>query len=310
MGAINRREFGAALAAAAGLKADVPAAGGRFTKSICAVIFPPAMPLSERFLAARNAGFDGVEIAAGDSAEDGSEITPRSAPDQVERIADAAHRAGITIVSLWVSHPLWTRPLNSPDPAVRAAGVDAVARCIEHARLLGSGALLLVPARLGNGPQFQVGYQATWDRVTVEIKKLIPVAAEKKVIITPENVWNKFLVSPLEMRAFVDQFKSPWLQTHFDIGNVMQYGYPQDWILTLGPRIKRVHAKDYKLSTRSEQGHFCGLLEGDVDWKEVMAALTKVGYQGFISPEVDYDPNDPGQLRKVSQALDKILAMA
>jgi sugar phosphate isomerase/epimerase len=97
----------------------VPAPGGRFTKGICAVIFPPAMPLPERFPAAKNAGFDGVEIPAGDSADDGSEITPRSAPGQVERIADAAHRAGITIVSLWVSQPLWTRPLNSPDPAVR-----------------------------------------------------------------------------------------------------------------------------------------------------------------------------------------------
>ena len=93
------------------------------------------------------------------------------------------------------------------------------------------------------------------------------------MLLNPENVWNKFLVSPLETRKFVDQFHSPWIQTHFDVGNVMQYGYPQDWILTLGPRIKRVHLKDYKLSARSEQGHFADLLEGDVDWKEVMAAL-------------------------------------
>ncbi len=76
--------------------------------------------------------------------------------------------------------------------------------------------------------------------------------------------------------AFVDQFHRPWLQTHFDIGNVMQYGYPQDWILTLGTRIKRTHVKDYKLSTRTEQGRFVDLLEGDVDWKGVMAALVKV----------------------------------
>jgi hexulose-6-phosphate isomerase len=300
----NRREFAATLAAAATLRADVPQTGAHFTKGICATVFPHEMPLSEVFLAAKNAGFDGVEIPVG------GEIKSTSAPDEVKRVGEAASHAGVTVVSLWVSEPLWTRPLNSPDPAVRAAGVEAVTTCIDFAHLLNCGAMLLVPARLGNGPKFGVGYQATWDRVTVELKKLIPIAEQKKVIITPENVWNKFLVSPIDMRMFVDQFKSPWLQTHFDIGNVMQYGYPQDWILTLGQRIKRVHAKDYKLSDRGEQGHFANLLEGDVDWKEVMAALTKIGYRGFISPEVDYDPKDPDQLRKVSQALDKILAMA
>ncbi len=90
----------------------------------------------------------------------------------------------------------------------------------------------------------------------------------------------------------------------------MQYGYPQDWILTLGPRIKRIHVKDYKLSARSEQGRFVGLLEGDVDWKAVMAALVKVDYRGYLSPEIGYDANEPDQLKKVSRALDKILAMA
>ena len=144
----------------------------------------------------------------------------------------------------------------------------------------------------------------------MELKKVIPAAQAARVLLTPENVWNKFLLSPLEMRAFVDQFQSPWLQTHFDIGNVMQYGYPQDWILTLGSRIRRIHVKDYKLSTRAEQGHFVDLLQGDVDWKQVMAALVKTGYRGFLSPEIDHDPNDPDKPRKVSEALDKILAMA
>ncbi len=304
MTGITRRGFAATLASAAGAKPDLLRPGGRFSKGIAGTIFPEHMPWSERFLAAKNAGFDGVEIPVG------GEIKLSSTPDEVKRTGEAAHRAGITVASLWVSQPLWDHPLNSPEAAVRAAGAESIVRCLEFARLLNCGAMLLVPARLGSGPKFQVGYQATWDRVTAELKKLIPVAEQKKVIITPENVWNKFLVSPLEMRAFVDQFKSPWLQTHFDTGNVMQFGYPQDWILTLGPRIKRVHVKDYKLSTRAEQGHFCDLLEGDVDWKEVMAALNRISYQGFISPEVDYDANDPAQLRKVSRALDKILEMA
>jgi hexulose-6-phosphate isomerase len=90
----------------------------------------------------------------------------------------------------------------------------------------------------------------------------------------------------------------------------MYFGYPQDWILTLGPRIKRVHAKNRKVSPRAEQARRSGLLEGDVDWKAVMAALVKVGYRGSISPEIGHDPDDPEQLKKVSAALDKILALA
>ena len=112
------------------------------------------------------------------------------------------------------------------------------------------------------------------------------------------------------MRSFVDQFHSPWVGVHFDAGNVMQYGYPEDWILTLGHRIKRIHFKDFKLAGHGEPAHFADLLQGDVNWKAVMAALVKVGYSGFISPEIDRNPGQPDQLKQISTALDKILALA
>jgi L-ribulose-5-phosphate 3-epimerase len=300
---MTRRELLAAGPAAAGA-AQAIASGPRFVKSICSVIFPPQTPLAESFERAKNAGFDGIELRMGD------QISLDTTHDQMKRVADDAHKAGIAIASMWVSKPLADNPINSPDPAVRARGVAAIEKSVELAQLAGCGALLIYPARLGAGAKFQIGSQDTWDRVTAAFRQAIPAAERAKVILTPENVWNKFLLSPLEMRAFVDQFHNPWLQTHFDIGNVMQYGYPQDWILTLGSRIKRIHVKDYKLSARSEQGRFVGLLEGDVDWKAVMAALVKVDYHGFLSPEIGYDAGEPDQLKKVSRALDTILAMA
>jgi L-ribulose-5-phosphate 3-epimerase len=295
---MNRREFLAAAAAPAFTN------GARFTKSICSVIFPRDMPLPERFRLARNAGFDAIEIRMVD------DVGLDSTPEQMKQLAADARKTSIAIASMWVSRPLSDNPINSPDPSVRAKGVAAIEKSIELAHHAGCGALLIYPARLGSGAKFQIGSQDTWDRVSEAFRKVIPAAERAKVILTPENVWNKFLLSPLEMRAFVDQFRSPWLQTHFDIGNVMQYGYPQDWILTLGSRIKRVHVKDYKLSSRAGQGGFVDLLEGDVDWKAVMAALVKVDYRGYLSPEIGHNPSDPDQLKKVSQALDKILAMA
>jgi len=276
----------------------------RFIKSICSVIFPGGMPLAEKFRQVKNAGFEAIEVRFGE------EISPSLGADDVKRIGDTAHDAGIHIASMWMGGPFRSNPLNSPDPAVRARSLAGLKQGIECAKHLNCGATLLYLCRLGEGSKFEFGYEDTWNRMTAELPKAIPWAEEAKVVLTPENVWNKFLVSPLEMRTFVDQFHSPWLQTHFDVGNVMQYGYPQDWILTLGPRIQRVHFKDYKLSNRTEQGHFADLLEGDVDWKAVMAALVKVGYRGFLSPEIGYDANDPDKIRKVSEALDKILAMA
>jgi L-ribulose-5-phosphate 3-epimerase len=276
----------------------------RFRKGICSIIFPKGMPVTEYFARAKAAGFEGIEIPLGDA------IPVDMPAGDLARIADAAEKAKVTIVSLWISAPISSMPLNHPDASVREQGMTVVRKCIDIAARVNCGAVLLVPGRLGSGAKFQYGYQDTWDRVTASVKQLVPYAAEKKVMVTPENVWNKFLVSPLEMRSFIDQFRSPWVQAQFDIGNVMQFGFPQDWILTLGPRIKRVHIKDYMLSARSEQGRFVDLLQGDVEWKEVMAALVKVGYRGFTCPEIGHNPSDPDQLRTVSEQLDRILAMA
>lgn len=279
-------------------------ATARVKKGICSVIFPKGMPAADRFRETRNAGFEGIEIRLCE------EVTLSSTPDEVKRVGDEARKAGVAISAMWVSQGLSDNPLNHASPQVRQAGVAIIGTAIGFAAYVNCPALLLVPGRLGNGPKFITGYQDTWTRVTAELKKLVPHAAKAKVILGPENAWNKFLVSPLEMRSFVDQIKSPWVQAFFDAGNVMQFGYPQDWILTLGSRMKNVHLKDYKLSARSEQGRFVNLLEGDVDWEEVMAAIIKVGYQGFVAPEYSYDANDPDRVRKLSKLTGKILAMA
>jgi hexulose-6-phosphate isomerase len=280
------------------------AAAPRFIKGICNNVFPDTMPLAEQFRQAKNAGFDAIELPFGGPL---SENTPA---DEAQRIGEEARKAGVMIASVWASAMFSKNPLNHADPAVRAGGIEALTKAIGVARHLGCESILLVPARVGIGPKFTYGYQDTWDRVSAELKKVLPAAEKARVRLTPENVWNKFLVSPLEMRAFVDQFRSPWIRCHFDTGNIMQWGYPQDWILTLGERITRIHFKDFKLSSRAEQGRFVDLLEGDVDWKEVMAALNKAGYRGPVSPEYGYRKDDPEHLMKISRAVDKILSLA
>lgn len=301
---LNRRQFAVALPlAAAGRAAALQPASPRFVKGVCAGIFPRAMPFAERCREARRAGFDAIEFPMT------GEISLESTPDQIKRLSDAARKARVEVASLWVS-PLGSTPLNSPDAEVRSRGIAAIAKAVEFATYLDCSALLVVPGRVGSGAKFQCGYETTWQRISAEFPKAIPFAEKAKVHLALENVSNRFLVSPLEMRAFIDQFKSPWVGAYFDIGNVMYFGYPQDWIQTLASRIKRIHLKDRKVTPAAEQRRPSGLLEGDVDWKAVMTALVKTGYRGFACAEIGHDPDDPDQLKKVSAAIDKIFAMA
>ena len=290
-----------ACAAAPLMSAQSP----RFIKSICSAVFPSGTPYPECFRLAKNAGFDAIEIRM----EEKGDITPHSAMDDMKRLRDSALSTRIEIVSLWILTPR-SPSLASPDPAVRDRAAAMVRKGIELAPALGCGALLVVPGVLGSGAAFQVTHEEAWQRATAAFHEVLPLAAKAKVMLTPENVWSKFLVSPLDMRSFIDQFHSPWVRSHFDIDNVMQYGYPQDWIRTLGARIQRVHLKDYKLAAGGVQGRFVPLLEGDVQWKEVMAELVKIGYRGPCSAELGPDPNDPQLLHKTSRAVDRILAMA
>jgi len=295
---LNRREFTAIVAASA-----MPAAAQqpRFIKSICSPVFPSSMPLAECFRRAREAGFEAIEIRLG------GELTPSTPPEEARRIGETAGKSGLAVAAIWPSAFLAKTPLNSPDADVRSRGVEVIRNTIELATHLDCGAILLVPGRVSWNKEAQLGYEVTWERSAAELRKVLPVAERAKVALCVENVWNKFLLSPLEMRAYVDQFRSPWLQAFFDVGNVVQFGFPQDWILTLGDRIRRVHLKDYKQSGRT--GEFVPLTEGDVDWPSVMQALVKAGYRGYLSPEVGHDPKDPDQLAKISCAVDRILAM-
>jgi len=300
---MTRRQALAAPLAAAALQIRAQSSPN-FVKGICSVIFPKEMPAAERFAQAKSAGFDAMELSIG------PDFPLEISHDDARRLADSAEKAGIRIANLWVSEALHQNPLNAADPAVRARGVEAMRRAIAIATDLNCGAVLLYAVRLGAGARMEYGSQETWDRFTAELAKVVPDAERAQVSLNPENVSNKFLLSPLEMRTFVDQFHSQAVGAHFDTGNCMPYGYPEDWILTLGKRIRRVHIKDYKLASRAEPGRQVDLLEGDVNWKAVMAALVKIGYSGFLSPEIGRNPNQPGQLKQVSLALDKIIAMA
>ncbi len=254
-------------------------------KGCCLGMLPREMELEARLALAKKLGFDGVEPGT---------IKKKS---ELRKLKKAAENTGIEIIDIMNSDH-WRYPLSSPRKSDVARSIRCMETSLENAAALGTDCVLLVPAVVNE----EVTYEEAWKRSRAAIRKLIPKARKLGVVIAVENVWNKFLLSPIEFKAYVDSFKSPWVKAYFDVGNIVLYGYPQHWIRTLGRRIKRIHVKGFDARTRQ----FVPLREGTIDWPEVRKALADVRYNGWITAEVR--GGDEETLRGVSRDLDKIIA--
>lgn len=243
---------------------------------------------ADKFAIARDAGFDAMEL--------GNVATMQEA----EELKKASEAAKLPIHGV-MNMEHWKSPLSSPDAGVAQKTVDSMKMSLQQAKLWGASTVLLVPAVV-NG---QVRYEDAWKRSQAHIRTLIPEAEKNKVVIAVENVWNKFLLSPLEMASFVDSFKSPWVKSYLDVGNMLLFGYPQDWVRTLGAkRIAKLHFKDFKFARR--QAEFVNLREGELEWKEVHKALTEIGWSGVAT--VELAKGNAAYLKDVAKRVDMILA--
>jgi len=193
----------------------------------------------------------------------------------------------------------WKFPLSSGDPDVVKKSLAGMNTSLHNAKLWGSDTVLLVPAVVDP----HTSYKDAWTRSQQQIRTLLPLAEELKVVIAIEEVWNKFLLSPLEMSRYIEEFGTPWIKAWFDVGNVVLYGYPQDWIHTLGKSIVKVHLKDFKRA--KDHYEWVNLGDGDVDWPAVRQAFLDVGYSGSVIAELE--AGNESYLRDVSARIDRLL---
>ena len=280
-------------------------------KSISIWSFYGDWDLKEKFQLAKDAGFDGFEI---DVSGDGP-ITLDSTEDDLNAIANQAAEVGISLSGV-ATGMYWEFNPASSDDETRAKAKQVLEKQLRVASQLNIDTILVVPGAVGAdfipGCE-EIPYNIALERATDFIKPALPLAEELGVNIGIENVWNKFLLSPLEMKDFIDQFNTPQVGSYFDVGNVLATGYPEHWISILGERIKRVHFKDFRRAVATVDG-FCDLLSGDVNWPAVMAALKSIGYDGWIAaemiPPVPFYKHAPETLiDNTSHAMDKIFAM-
>lgn len=277
---------------------------------------------------AKAAGFESVELTV-PSVELGFEATEKNCAG----IARLAKSIGIELSSV-ASGVYWGTSLSAGDPSVRKQAIEYTKQLLHIAKWLGTDAILVVPGAVDVffDPKCErPGYDECYARSQESLKACVDTAEQLKVAICLENVWNKFLLSPLEYRDYIDSFNSSFVKSYFDCGNVRMTGFAEDWIRLLGSRIGRVHWKDFKFKfygggETGDEGRiadacreiapgsawagafsFCDLGAGDVNWRAVMAALRKAGYTGYVTAEML--PWRPGLPEQVSKDMDKILEL-
>jgi hexulose-6-phosphate isomerase len=250
------------------------------------------LSLTDKFKLARDLGFDGVELNS-----------PVDLP--IAEILDAKEKSGIELPSV-VNKDHWSSPLSDPDPAVRKKCIQSVAASLREVKELGGDTVLVVPGVVNE----KVSYEQAYINSQNSIRELIPFAEETGMQIALENVWNNFLISPVEAKRYVDEINHPLVGWYFDIGNVLRYGWPEHWIRTLNRRIMKLHIKEFSRELMNSKGLWEGfkvdLLKGDNNWPVVMEAVREIGHTGgWLTAEVPGGNRD--HLKKISMQMDEII---
>ena len=266
----------------------------------------PQGTIKENLALAKKAGFEGVELALNGEGE----LSLQSTPKEITEIRKTAEDMGLKLYSLSCGL-CWDYRLSDDDADMRQKAKDMIKKQLEAAKLLGADTALVIPGVVNvefSMPEKKVAYDVVYERALEGINELKAYAEDLQVNIGLENVWNKFLLSPMEMRDFIDKIGSEYVGSYLDVGNVMYCGYPEDWVRILGKRIKKVHFKDYRVQAGGLHG-FVDLLAGDVNYPEVVKALQEIGYDDWVSAEMipNYKYHTDAIIYNTSNAMDRIL---
>lgn len=301
---MNRKDFIKSAVAIAGAAAVTPFASASVSqskpkkkvtlkKSLGLGMIKEELSLTDKFKLVKELGFDGVEL--------------NSPVDfNMSEILDAKSKSGIELPTV-VNKDHWSSPLSDPDPAVRKKCIDSVIKSLQEVKEMGGDTVLVVPGVVNE----KVSYEQAYITSQQSIRELIPYAEKTGMQIAVENVWNNFLISPVEAKRFIDEINHPLVGWYFDIGNVLRYGWPEHWIKTLNSRIMKLHIKEFSRELMNSKGLWEGfnvdLLKGDNNWSVVMKAVREINHQGgWLTAEVN--GGDRNHLKQISAQMDEIIS--
>jgi len=267
------------LAASALLRPAAVAAPapGRIKKAVGWGMITEKLSAEDKFRLAKDVGFEGVEVSR-HNLKNG---------ETTQQLAQASQKTGV------------------PIHGISNGGTGDLEAAIDDAALCGATTVLhVVPADMHGS------YLETYRKSQELLRAAIPHAEKKRVKILVENVWATFLIEPLTMARYIDEINSPWVRSYFDIGNVMRWGWPQHWIEVLGPRIGKIHIKEFSLKIAMKEGMTKAfdlpIGQGDIDWKRVREELRKIDFHDWATAEVR--GGDRQRLAEISQQMDQVLA--
>ena len=267
--------------------------------------FEGAVAPKEAIDLAKSFGFEALEFCIGDVGG----INLKTTEAEATEVREYAQAEGIALRSV-CSGLFWERSVADPNPAIREQAQLDLEQMLRITGWLGAKTLLTIPGLvdLYTGVEPNNNYLEVYELAHAGVEKAIPVAADAGVVMAIENVWNKFILSPMEMRSFIDSFNSEWVGAYVDVANMLAYGYPEQWLSILGSRVKGIHFKDFKRSVNTLEG-FVDLLEGDVNWPAVTAAISEINYEGAVVAEMipHYKHFPLVRISNTSRAMDAIL---
>lgn len=302
---MNRKDFIKSMAIMAGAAAISPSTASAsmfqekpknkimMKKSLGIGMIKEDLSLVDKFKLIKDLGFHGVEL--------------NSPLDmKISDVLSAKEKAGIELPSV-VNKDHWSKPLSDPDPQIRLQCIESVAKSLEEVKELGGDTVLVVPGVVNE----KVSYEQAYYNSQNAIRELIPYAEKTGMQIALENVWNNFILSPVEAKRFVDEINHPLVGWYFDIGNILRYGWPEHWIKTLNSRIMKLHAKEYSRELMNTKGIWDGfkvdLLKGDNNWPVVMKTVSEINYSGgWLTAEIN--GGDRNYLKEISTQMDKIIS--
>ena len=251
------------------------------------------MSLNDTLSLCQEAGYEAVELVF----REGKDLDPGMSDDELQTVRQKCQEAGVAIGSV-IAHYSDRGNLLSRNPAERESCCRSLVRSLEVAGAVGADGILLHPGQLA----VEGTYEQAWNDLRDALRDVAPTAEANGAAIGLENVWNKFLLSPREAAGLIDEIGHPFVGIYMDTANMMAYGHPEQWIRSLGPRIKKVHFKDFSRREHS----FVNLLDGDTDWTAVMAELRLAGYDSTLIHEVG---GDHQTLVDLGERMRRIVAM-
>lgn len=275
-------------------------------KSINAWSLAKELTFEECFIAAKEAGFDGIEFNV-DAPGGGHGLTMDTTEAELAEIKALSEQYRLPVVS--ISSALHGGRLGAPSDEANEGVKEVIRKQIQCAKALDAGAVLVVPG----APLAENSWKSVRARAIQTLQEMAAEIEASGITVGLENVWNGFFTSPFDMRNFLEEVGSPSIKAYFDVGNVAAFSFPEHWIEVLADQICRIHVKGWKSNGLNQGGAWADLMDGTIDWQKVVDAFKAIGFDGYLTAEVfpTHEYEDMNEFyRETTRDLGKIIALA